>query len=402
MNNKIKAKSKRITNDLLMMTTIKLLLLFFCFCVFRLNAQWSETANHPGNERDDAVAFSIGTTAYVLTGNQAPNQYSAMIYRLPYPNEVWQEVTLFPGEERQYATAFSIGNKAYLIGGINLNGLPLNDVWEFDETTMNWQQLDDFPGEARWGMSSTSFANKGYVLGGTNENATTNEFWEFNQLDRSWKKLANKPGLAIREGTLEHLHGEIVAIGGFSMPSVNCSNEVYSYSIINQSWSKKSNFPSVNTSYLASASYNNTIYVASGWSCANEFGNVLWSFNGEIWNIESIFPEAGIRGMSACSVNNTLIFTGGLQSNLERSATTYLYKVAEINDSKPIIYPNPSNGTTYIETKFGGGNFIIYSAYGQVIQEISTQQQPFALTLKAGCYFMYDLDSNNYYSFIVN
>lgn len=386
-----------------MKTTFHLNLFFFLVGItFQGTSQITTLSSNAGNERDDAIAFSIGEFGYFLTGNQGSSTYSQAVLRLDNSTKTWDSIGEFPGEARQYSTAFSIADKAYLVGGISISGTPLNDVWEFSATTNSWVQLAAFPGEARWGMSSTSIGEKGYVLGGTIATQTTNEFWEFNALNQQWTQLTNKPGSPIREGTLGVIHGELFSVGGFKVPGVQCVKEVYAYSIIKGSWKKVTDFPSIYSGYLSGVSYNGKIYVANGWHQTNTFSNMLWEFDGENWTLAALFPEPGIRGMSAFSIKNDLFFVSGLRANLERSSTTYTYKVNETPSEEVLIYPNPAQGIIYIESSDETRKLAVYNLQGQFITEVITRYPLSSLTLPAGYYTLFDATNRKHYPIVMN
>src|SRR5262249_18702426 len=90
--------------------------------------------------RAQAVAFTIGTKAYLGTGYEASiSNYVKDFWEYDPVNDTWTQKANFGGVARSEAFGFGIGTKGYIGGG--WNGLSFyNDFWEYNTTTNTWTQ----------------------------------------------------------------------------------------------------------------------------------------------------------------------------------------------------------------------------------------------------------------------
>ncbi|NPD85412.1 T9SS type B sorting domain-containing protein [Lentimicrobium sp. L6] len=123
------------------------------------NNTWTSRAAFPGTARIKAVAFTIGTMAYYGTGDIGVGAYSQDFYSYNTNTDIWTPLADFPGGIRGGAIGCSNGTTGYV--GLGNNGTYLTDFWSFDGT--NWDQKTDFTGNARELAVASAVGNKVYV-----------------------------------------------------------------------------------------------------------------------------------------------------------------------------------------------------------------------------------------------
>ncbi|WP_147625609.1 Kelch repeat-containing protein [Gabonibacter massiliensis] len=126
----------------------------------------------------EGVSFTVKDTLYVGFGmanwDKTTSPYF-LRYTLNGEEEEWRLVAVFPGKPRKGAVAFVLGSKAYVGLGYAENEkkeeVYYDDFWVFDIKTERWEPeplVFKFPGIARRGAVAFTLDGKGYV--GTGDN----------------------------------------------------------------------------------------------------------------------------------------------------------------------------------------------------------------------------------------
>ncbi|QLH45655.1 MAG: hypothetical protein HWD58_08575 [Bacteroidota bacterium] len=142
--------------------------------------------------RSHAFAFTIGTKAYVGTGNSMSGLLSDF-WEYNSENNSWTQKANFPGGPRSEAVAFSIGTKGYVCSG-NSGSYVNYDMWEYDPQTDTWTARSNCPGSARTKAQGFAIGSKGYLGLGTDGSTDLNDFWEYDPQTDAWSAKANYPG----------------------------------------------------------------------------------------------------------------------------------------------------------------------------------------------------------------
>ncbi|MCT4613530.1 MAG: hypothetical protein N4A49_01495 [Marinifilaceae bacterium] len=157
--------------------------------------------------RFGAVSFTIGNYAYVGTGVGIANSSTTGdklnllkdFFKIDLTNQTITNIAAeFPGDERQDAVAFTAGGKGYV--GLGYNGKTqtyFNDFYEFDPTTETWTKLEGdsaFPGVGTRNGIGFGYGNKGFIGTGTiaNDESTTllnNIYWKYDTDTKKWTKI---------------------------------------------------------------------------------------------------------------------------------------------------------------------------------------------------------------------
>jgi len=87
----------------------------------------------------EAVAFSIGSKAYVVTGaSWQLVLWERWTWEYDPVSDTWRKLDLFPGTVRIYASGFVVSGKAYLSPGWFFT--PSDDTWEYTPPPGGWDQ----------------------------------------------------------------------------------------------------------------------------------------------------------------------------------------------------------------------------------------------------------------------
>lgn len=145
---------------------------------------WVEIDPFPGEARYFCVAFVIKDFAYVGLGKQTGDNPFKDFYQLNMNDNTWSQISDFPGvNNRDRAVAFSIGSKGY----VNRN----NEMWEYNPEIDKWIRLMDFPGDPTNGAVGTAVGGYGYMGLGFYVDRT--DWWQYNPADDSWTQKADFP-----------------------------------------------------------------------------------------------------------------------------------------------------------------------------------------------------------------
>ncbi len=345
-----------------------LLFFFYTFPFFFHSQTWNQLENFPGLERDDAVAFSIGEKAFLVTGNHNGFSESNFLWIYDSASKTWNRGTDFPGEKRQYATAFRHNEFAYLIGGISESNLPLNDVFRYNSITDSWVELDTFPSSSRWSAAGTVFGDSGYLFGGTTLTETLNDAWRFDFETEKWTALPTIPSVGKRDQLCFSIGEKIILSCGFSINPLEYHNETFSFDCNSQIWKQLETFPSTAIGYGTVANFPTKGIVLGGYREDGTFSKEAWKFENDSWEQLPDFLPNGMRGMSSFTINNSAYFLTGLNEDLTRSSAFYELVFEEENSIK--FFPNPSTGKVNIVAPINS-SLEIFNVLGEKISSNS-------------------------------
>jgi len=142
---------------------------------------------YPGVEEFESTLRGIEPHAWYYVRAYAIDRDSIITYSKDEPDfiieDVWIQLEPFPGEPRQQAFGFSIGSKGYFGGGRRWEGvsyIQLNDFWEYNTENGIWTRLPDFPSVSAL-HSTFVINNKGYVY-----QNLTNKLFEYDPSKNQW------------------------------------------------------------------------------------------------------------------------------------------------------------------------------------------------------------------------
>ncbi|MEX1188798.1 MAG: hypothetical protein WED33_06025, partial [Bacteroidia bacterium] len=189
-----------------------------------------------------------------------------MLFSSTISAQDWVRKTDMPGPGRFWAASFICQDKLYTGTGRPefSSSTRLADMWQYDFTLDTWTQVADFLGGGREGSTAFSYNGRGFVAFGTPFIQFTSDVWEYLPMTDSWQQKASCPA------SFAFSHGFVID-DHFYIGPVNGSNKMYSYDIINDSWSEVASFPGADRRAQVSFTANGKGYIGMG---AGVFGGV--------------------------------------------------------------------------------------------------------------------------------
>jgi hypothetical protein len=161
--------------------------------------RWTAKAPFIGQPRHGASAVTIGGKGYISLGSNGTSHYIDFNEYDPATN-AWTAKAVFAnnvsGAGRTNAIAFSVGTKAYMGMGLNNLGAYTKDLWEYNQATNIWTQVASMPGVARTGAAAFSIGSKGYVGIGWSGTANLNDFYVYDPATNGWLTTSGFTGAA--------------------------------------------------------------------------------------------------------------------------------------------------------------------------------------------------------------
>lgn len=365
---------------------------------------WSQIANFPDTERDDATSFVIGDKAYCGTGLKTGWTPCRDMHSFHMLTEVWETISSLPiGMERQYATGFSDGSRGFIFGGIEGSN-HLNDLWMYDPSTGNWQSKAPLPSFGRKGMSNFVINDTAYIIGGSSTSATAlSEVWAYNMTSDSWTLKDNLPFGGRWRAAATSIANKGYLIFGLDSAN-NYRKELFQFDPLLNQWNLISNFPEAGRVYSSLQNYQNQLILLMGLDSLQTNYKDMWHFDllTSTWNQLTPLPSDERRG-GLCFVNsNTLFYTTGINQANERLKETWkivhpLLKNDNLKITDFTIYPNPVTDVLHLTFESSHLNLkelVLTNLAGQVVRRYAYESSPNGGTeipvsgLQGGMYFL--------------
>ena len=342
---------------------------------------WIQIDDFPSVERDDAINFVIGETAYCGTGLKPAFIPSNDMHAFDMNTETWSTISSLPaGTERQYATGFSYNNYGFVFGGIGSDYF--NDLWMYDPANGNWQAKMSLPAEGRMGSSCFVINDTAYIVGGrTSLLNSISEVWAYCISADTWTQKSNLPfGSRWRASTATDNAKGFLAFGVDS--ESNFRRELYEFNPLINAWSQLSVFPGAGRAYAAMNYINGELLVIAGLDSLSNSYNDMWKINPTelIWQELDTIPASRRRGGLCFNSATTIYYSTGIDLNNNRLKETWkLYNPTALKDvhwnDEVNIYPNPANGFIEIETNLINCTVSIVEITGKLISSEKIVQQ---------------------------
>jgi N-acetylneuraminic acid mutarotase len=154
------------------------------------NDTWEQKISYQSKVKE-AVGFVLDGMGYICTGYH--NGYNTDLYMYNPTDNTWtkkKDIDNVSDEsyddsyaiKRSKAVAFTVGTKAYVTSG-DYSGIKI-DVWEYDATTDLWTTRTNFEGSPRKDAVAFSTANgNGFVATGLSGTTNYDDLWEFKPTD---------------------------------------------------------------------------------------------------------------------------------------------------------------------------------------------------------------------------
>lgn len=250
---------------------------------------WENKKTFPGTARERAVAFSINGRGYIGLGynRELTKEELGDFWEYNPDSDTWTQVESFAGTARYNAVAFAIGSKAYI--GTGYDGDKYNsDFWEFDPTsTPMWHEIRSYPGEKIEGGLAFVIDGKGYVCTGRNNGSYNTGFWRFDPNDAGWTKLTPdsddddyydefKVGV-FRHDAVALVIGPYAYIVGGVASSGATDRSVYQYNSQTGEWDDRTSFEGSARSLAVGYVLGEQAFVGTGQNGTSRYDD-LWEF----------------------------------------------------------------------------------------------------------------------------
>lgn len=262
--------------------------------------------------RSHAFAFTIGTKAYVGTGNSMSGLLSDF-WEYNSENNSWTQKANFPGGPRSEAVAFSIGTKGYVCSG-NSGSYVNYDMWEYDPQTDTWTARSNCPGSARTKAQGFAIGSKGYLGLGTDGSTDLNDFWEYDPQTDAWSAKANYPGSGRRYTMGLSVQGKGY-IGLGTDANGNYYGDVWEFNPGTNTWLAKNNFPGSGFHSMACFTMNQLGYIGTGYNGTNAMTD-FWEYNTstDTWTTKALFSGTSRQNAVGFAIGNKGYISTGLFS----------------------------------------------------------------------------------------
>jgi N-acetylneuraminic acid mutarotase len=248
---------------------------------------WETKASFPGVLRERAVSFSVDGNGYIGLGYNREEDKEELgdFWKYDPLTDEWTHVSDFQGTARYNAVAFSIGSKAYV--GTGYDGDKYNsDFWEFDVNEGTWLEIASFPGEKIEGGFSFVIGDRAYVAGGRNNGLYNTDFWMFNSESRTWTSKSPDDdesyydefvaAVKRHDAVALSVDDRAYVISGYSSSGV-ATGSVYEYDAVENSWEEKTAFEGAARTMAVGFVLNNRVFTGTGVNGSSRYDDV-WEF----------------------------------------------------------------------------------------------------------------------------
>ena len=336
--------------------------------IYRHDPATNTVSFHSGGvypPRARATAFVVGGYAYIGLGNDGNLTYFADFRKFDPALTYTTPIAPFPGGNRHGAIAFTIGTKAYVGGGLDTDTIfwnqnPSNDLWEYDPATDTWTAKAPMPAAFEGGVAF-AVGGKGHVIA---DNSSA--LWQYDPVANSWTVKAPIPS-----GSLSG-RSAFVANG---LGYVGCGNNTQAFHAYDSSTNTWSSAPAQwgasGRRNAAAYSIGNTGYVVGGISGSSTILTDLWDFGPVVtpapdtWTQRPFFPGAPRKYPIAFSIGGTAYLGGGTTGVVYLTDFQAYDPAARTWTVKAALPPNADlgfsiGGKGYVTTQAATQNFWEY------------------------------------------
>jgi N-acetylneuraminic acid mutarotase len=288
---------------------------------FIIENVWIQLQPFPGEARQQAFGFSIGSKGY-FGGGRRWHEGSFIVFNdfWEYNTEsgVWTRRADFPSESSIHS-AFVINDKGYVYQNLT------NELYEYDPSVNQWFPKKGLPvDETKILPVAMTINNKGYIIGGSN----TNTVWVYDpELDK-WEESENKfRDVGVYAGIGFNIGDRYFLGGGHTRENMEVEpvklTDFYEYVPLAENWADKASVDMFESYYLSSFSLGNRGYVLDY--------DMLWEYNPNEdeneWYSVSDFPNFAKRLFpTIVSINNMGYLFGGA-NNPEEDLYSWFFTV---------------------------------------------------------------------------
>jgi len=383
-----------------------LLVAFFTNLIFiNCYAQdtWAQKSDFPGQAREWAVYFSIGSVGYAGGGSfydGTKSNYYNDFWQYNPALDKWTRKPNMGGSARVGGIGFTIGNKGFVCTGSSTG----TDLWEYDTVKNVWMQRANFPGFPRSGCVAFSIGNKGFVGMGqaySKKDSCFRDFYEYNPANDKWKKISDFPGVA-RWGAVGFSIGNKGYVGtGVDSSFYQYYNDFWEYDTMKDKWTQKSDIGVQTRKNAVGFNILNKGYIGFGFINNHGISNDLWEYDPSVDSWTQLSScDASYTGFAsiAFAIGKKAYVGWGLDFNGQYRNDLWEYSslAAGIGKDKGKnnfeIFPNPNNGNFIMKSTYPLTSIEISDVEGKLLYRISdfnfNNSININFPLKNGIYFV--------------
>lgn len=234
----------------------------------------------------------------------------------PYPEIIPEAKKEAPDVAIACGTAFTIDNTAYITLGRKASYRGLStDCYAYNPEEDTWTPRSDFPGAARVFPVSAVVDGKAYVglgynyKGVYNDSAYMRDFWMYDPVDDSWSRKADFPAFSSNHAASFVYNDEIYVIHGFGSDAFN--RRCWKYAPNTNEWTQLADFPGYPRTSAVVCTDGSRIFSGTGYGTWNE--NDWWEYypDSDQWRKKKKMPDSGRINALAFSLNNRFFVATG-------------------------------------------------------------------------------------------
>ena len=374
-----------------MKTSILLLFLVIPLAQKSVADSWTQKADLPAQERDEAIAFTIGNYAYVGTG------YSNLddIWQYDPSQNTWTPRAPLPNQSRYGAISVSSGSKGY--AGLGAHLPYKNDWWEYDPIADAWTQKSNFQGTPREFASAFCIDNFIYAGCGLDSVGPARDWWKYNVNTNTWSAIDSLP-TAFQLGSFACVSFAINN-KGYVITGYLTGQKVFEYDPVSQTWATKNPFPGTPRYSAAGFAIGDFGYIGTG-DTGYQTPHVkdFWQYvpATDQWYQKNDFSGPARIGSTGFTIGGKGYLALGHYSGIGRLKDLWEYtpdsitSISQLNDEQEILfYPNPVHNILHISPgKNKPERVVIYSITGEKVLEMKWKSVLDLSGLKAGNYLV--------------
>jgi len=265
---------------------------------FNPTSGWSQLASAPAGftPRSNAVGFSVGTNGYVALGQDNNNNYLQDTWQYTPSTNTWTKKSNFGGSARIDATAFGIGTLGYVLCGYD-GGSNRKDSWSYNPATDTWALTTvQFNGGKRTGAIVIVRANKAYIVTGTDNGTEVSDFIVFDPSSASpWTALRSICNCSsdtydddYTDIVRDHGVGFLVGDSAYITTGSNAgaySSKTWGYDFVHDTWFRKTSFEKTARSNAVAFTLQNQAFITTGKSNSQDLDDLNQWFPYQDYNI---------------------------------------------------------------------------------------------------------------------
>ena len=283
-------------------------------------------------------------------------------------SQAWVKLADFPGSIRDDGVAIVIGDKAFIGSGLD----PASETIDFKVFHINTQQWSSIPNmplttERQYACafgSDTSFyitcgLHQGKSLASTYRYSVSRQVWEYSLTNNTWQQKNNFPFSPVWRAASATLNGYGYLLGGIDSAS-RFSKLLYRYNSASEQWVLYDSLPlPFGRAYSAMQGINNRLFIFGGYDSLQNYYNeaIIYEPLTKQWIPAPALPAAGRKGGMSFGDSHHFYYSCGILQNGIRLKETWMTDVPlalQKNSDNQSTAPFPNPASTLITLKWHG------------------------------------------------